>query len=272
MAAGEQRIAAAVGRHSAGAIIGVGTALALACLGSQITAVSGGYFDATRTAVALVGALVALGGLGIGWLLAHADRPPLWSACAYAVVLVLASAAVLGWARWRDHPPYPASAVHAAATIRFTDQTSFATDAASLGVAGLHPLVDTVGRQFVGRLDYRVPAGAEPDTVYTVAVIDKRRNRMADWLADADGGGWNGFMSELPERYPWLSAFEAPRTPEGGYGEPGMAVSWRADRPGPSAFAGNFIDGEGLTAEDIMVVLVCTGPQNQTYWVSRLAG
>jgi hypothetical protein len=125
-------------------------------------------------------------------------------------------------------------------------------------------------KQFVGRVDYRLPAGADAEGSYHVAVIDERQNRMAGWLADAEGGGWNGFMSALARRYDWLSAM-APVEVDEGYLSPGMTVSVPAGRPGPIVFAGNFDDGGGLTLDDLLVVLVFTGPDNQTYWAERVS-
>lgn len=254
-------VRAAMAADSASAVAGVGVALALACLAGQPAVIREGYFDTTEAAVGLLAVGWALGGIAVGWWVAHTSVRPLIGTVA---ALVLLSAGAVGVARARDQPPYPVSALQPTVTLRLTDETHFDADARAVGVTGLRALVGVPGQQFVGRLEHRPPAGAHG--TYHVAVIDRRRNRMADWLVNTEGGGWNGFMSLLARRYPWLSAMEAPRTPDGSYGTPGMTVSKAAGEPGPFVFAGNFPEAGGLTAGDLMVVLIFTGPENQTYW------
>ena len=101
-------------------------------------------------------------------------------------------------------------------------------------------------------------------------MIDKRRDAVAEQLYDTDGGGWGGFYEDLPRRYPWLSAMAPTRT-AAGYLSPGMAVSVSAGTPGPVSFVGSFTDAAGITPADLMVVLIFSGPDSQTYWAHPVA-
>jgi hypothetical protein len=259
----------AISRHSASSIAGVGTALALACLGSVVAALQGVVlFDTTGSAVAFVGTLCALGGVALGWRVAHAERPPVRFVSAFAVLFLIAAASAIGWAQWRDRPPYPASVLHATATIRFTDADAFDHDVRALGVSAFVAYEAAAGQTFVGRLAYRVPSGAKGD--YQLVVIDKRQNRVAQHLYGAEGAGWSSTLSALPQRYPWLSAM-ASQEVDGGFQDAGLALSARAGSPGPMTFTGSF-PGAGMVADDLMVVLIFTGPDSQTYWAERVLG
>ncbi|MET0415913.1 MAG: hypothetical protein ABW022_07830, partial [Actinoplanes sp.] len=266
--AGSRPVARVMAERSAAAITGVGAALALACLGNQVTALAGGYFDATGSAVALVGLLLALSGVVIGWRLVNATRSPLRSVSAVVVGLLLVSAGAIGYARWRDQPPYPASALQATATIRLTDRDRYEEDARQLGVPAMLAYDDAAGQHFVGRVDYKLPPAA--DGAFHLVVIDKRQNRVAPMTFGAEGSGWSSTLSGLARRYPWLSAM-ADSEVNGGFRNAGSSASVRAGTPGPIAFVGAF-PGDGLTEDDLMVVLIFTGPNSQTYWAERISG
>lgn len=263
--------------HAIGVLTAVGSCLVVSCLAQQATVVHDRFFDAAGTAVGGIALLWTVGGVSIAWLLATAawrgasagPAPVLF----VVATLVAVSAGWAGFAWWRDHPPYPASAVHATATLRFTDAGRFAGDARALGITGLGPLVDEAGQQqFVGRVDYTRPAGAAAGGgTYHVIVIDKRRNQVASWLSGTDGGGWSSRLSELAGRYPWLSA-TAPVVSDTGYSFRGSAVSAAADAPGPMTFVGSLPDPAALSLSDLLVVLVLTGPDQQTYWATRVSG
>lgn len=248
-----------------GAITGVGCALAAWCLAEQLALLGGRSFGATVTGIGLVW---VIGGLVVARLLTTgAGR--VW---VVAAVVVVTSAGWAGVAWWHVRPPYPATALRATATVRLTDEGRFARDAAELGITGLEKLIDQPrSRQFIGRVDHAVPPRANAHDTCHVLVIDKRQNRLAPELYNADGGGWNGFMSELAGRYDWLSATADIRA-DGGFRSPGSEVSTPADVRGPITFVGRFPDTAGMSAADLMVVLVLSGPDNQIYWASRVAG
>ena len=141
-----------------------------------------------------------------------------------------------------------------------------------MGITELAALVDQAhSQQFIGRVDHAVPAGADRRDTYHVLVIDKRQNRLAPELFNADGGGWNGFMSGLADRYDWLSATADIQT-GGGFRSPGSEVNTPADVTEPITFVGRFPDTAGLSAADLIVALVLSGPGNQIYWATRISG
>ena len=269
-------LGAAFARQTAGPIAGVGVALTVACLAGQADVVRDHFFDATGSAFGVVGTLWALGGISAGWFVAAAVRGnasagrlrlPVGGT---AVALCVATAGILGYAWRHDRPPYPASALQATVTIRLTDATRFDEDARAVGAPGLDVMGAGNAQPFVGRLDYRLPAGADADGSYHLVVIDKRRDEVAGQLYDADGGDWNGFYNDLPRRYPWLSAM-APTWTGSGYLDAGMAVSVSAGTPGPVSFVGSFTEAAGVTPADLLVVLIFSGPDSQTYWAHPVA-
>jgi hypothetical protein len=189
---------------------------------------------------------------------------------AVVAVLLVGSAAVGGFGWWHSRAPYPPAAVAATATIRFTDYDRFTADAAALGVTGLNPLVGGERSQvFIGRIDYRMPAAARGAGSYYVVVIDKRTNTVAPELADAHGGGWDGFLGEVAKKYPWLSAM-APIPAGGGWTFAGSTVSVATDTPAPITFAGIFPARTGMQPSDLLVALIFIGPDQQIYWATPL--
>jgi hypothetical protein len=261
------RVRNAVAAHAIGLLTGVGSAVVLWCLAGQLALLAGRSFGAAATGAGLVwvaGGLVAARMLATG----RAGRPVLM----VAVLVVVTSAGWAGFVWWKGHPPYPAGAVRATATVRFTDAGRFPRDAAELGVTQLTTILDQPhSQQFIGRVDHVLPAGANRHDTYHVLVIDKRQNRLASELYDADGGGWNGFMSGLADRYDWLAATAESHTVIG-HSVARSEVTTAADRPGPIPFVGRFAGTVGLSADDLMVVLVLSGSDNQIYWASRISG
>ncbi len=273
----------AVATHAVGAVTAVGSALAVSCLARQLSLVHDRFFDAAATAVGGIALLWTVGGLFIAWLIVAAawraapaepapDARPLRRVLLVVAALVAGSAGWAGYAWWKDRPPYSPAAVQATATVRFTDETRFEADARALGITDLTGLVtDPDHQQFIGRVDLTTPAGVDADATYLVMVIDKRRDRVAPQLYGADGGGWSGSYSDLARRYSWLSA-TAPASTGTGYSDPGSAVSKAADSPGPVTFVGSFSEAGGISASDLMVVLVLEGPDGQVYWATRVSG
>lgn len=157
--------------------------------------------------------------------------------------LTAVSGGWLGYARWQDHPPYAPAAIGATATVRLTDDAQFGEDARALGVTGLGMVLNAPGSQnFVGRIDYTVPKDVEAGGYYHVIVVNRRDDQASPLLFGTDGGGWDGFLDNLPRRYPWLSAL-TPVPDNDPYHDPsfhtgGQAVTSPADAAGPIAFVG----------------------------------
>lgn len=279
--AGATDPARAEAANSVGAITGVGVVLAAGCLAMELQVLGVRLYDFTATAAAGIGLLWTFGSIVVAALVASAAWPAAppappsarrspWPAVAAATLLAVASAGWAGYGWWQDHPPYGPDAIRATATIRLTDEAGFDKDAQAMGVSGLTGLVATPDwQQFVGRVDYTVPPGALPGARYEVVVINKRDDRAAPQIFGPDGGGWHGAYSQLPERYPWLSALAPAGQLDDGQSRAGPhSVSAPADAPGPIVFVGTFPDTVGLTADDLMVVLFHVGPDTQIYWAT----
>jgi hypothetical protein len=289
----------AVAAHGLGAITGAGCALVVWCLANEVSVLGDRFFDSAATAVSGIALLWTFGGLVVAGLLAaavwrgesaavwrgesaavlrggaaaawwgEAARSMLGRAVVAVAVLVVASAGWAGYAWWNDRPPYPAGAVRATAAMRFTSYTAFEQDARAMGITGLQGLLDQPDTQeFIGRVDHVVPAGAGGGGTLHVLVVDKGQNLVAPELYDAEGGGWNGFMSSLADRYSWLSATAADLT-SGGYISRGAEVTRAANSPDPISFIGRFPGTVEMS--DLMIVLVLSGPDNQIYWATRVS-
>ena len=265
----------AIAAHAVGAITAAGSALVVWCLTHQLTVLADHAFDAAAIAAHGIGLLWTIGALVIARLLVTAtspgepvdsaeDRQPLVPVLLVVAVLAAVSAGWAGYAYWQDHPPYPARAVQATATVRFTTDSRFEQDANAMGLAGLTTTVGAPHRRpFIGRVDHTVPAGADNHDTYYVIVIDKRHNRLAGDLHDNTGGGWSSSLSNLAKRYPWLSS-TAPTINAAGYSYQGSAVSATADSPDPITFAGSLDHAEHLSPADLTVVLILTGPTTKS--------
>jgi hypothetical protein len=259
---------------STGAITAVGGALTLLCMVSQLDIVRTGLFGQSAAAVGGIVTMLAVGVIAIAWILRTAvwqpSSRPLLQLAAVSAVLVAGSASWAGYGVWRDHPPYDPQAIGATATVRLTTFDQFEDDARALGITGLNAMVDNVGDQtFIGRVDFTVPAKARGAGHYHLIVIDRRTNRLAPMLFGVEGGGWNGFLHEVPRKYPWLSAM-APAAVNGGWTEPGMEISVPSDTNGPLVFTGMLRDSKLSSPSDLTVVLIFSGHDQQIYWATPL--
>ena len=169
-----------------------------------------------------------------------------------------------------QHPPYGPSALHASATIRATNGNRFVADAGALGVSTLTPLPDMASASiFVGRIDFTLPAGAGHDGSLCAVIIDKRANMGASYVeTDQSGSFWGAPLDDLSLRYPWLSML-APIEVDGGFQEDSMAIDLGTRTHGPVPFSA-VVGDEGVSASDLMVVLVFIGNDDQLYWATRV--
>ena len=181
-------------------------------------------------------------------------------------VLLIASAAWVAYRQWRHHPPFPASAVHATATVMFTQWSRFDEDARRIGAGdlGARPAGRPDDRLFVGRLEHRTPPGAGDEDVFHVLVLDERHERVASVGNSVLGPP--GYLAGLSSRYSWL-----PRRAGADDGA-SWFVAVPANRPGPILFVGGLPDADGLTESDLMVVLVLVGRDGNAFWAERVTG
>ena len=269
---GSRNEAAAIARNSMHVITAGGVAAGLLCLVRALGVARDGLFGQTQAAVDGIGilwsvaALVLAGALtSAGWhrpVPIERPRPPAWVAMVSAITIV-SSAGWLGYGLWRDHPPYPASAINARATVVLSDFEHFDSAAASLGIDGLAPLLTTgPDRAVIGRLDYDVPPEADGADWYYVVLIDKQTDTVAPLMFGRNGGGWNGFLDNVPRQHPWLSALSPRQSPSGH----GLSVSGPANQTGPIVFSSLFPGRGPMTADRLTVAIIFVGSDHQIYW------
>lgn len=277
-------VARATKAHSMIAMTAVGSALMVFCMIRQLDVVGSGLFGQSAAAADGVATMWAIGAAVIAWVIRGAGqsapaalqhRPmatarPVLQLAGVVAALVVGSVAWASDGLWRDHPPYDPAAIRATATIRLTDFERFDDDAHALGITDLNALLDRPGDQvFIGRVDFTVPPAAQGAGTYHVVVIDERSNTIAPMLFGKDGGGWNGFLHQVPKKYPWLSAM-APVPVNGGWTSPGSEVSVASDATSPISFVGKFHDTTISSPSELTVALIFTGPDQQIYWATRV--
>lgn len=278
----------AVRVNAIGGVTAIGTLAAAACLSGQAVAV----YAAMPAVTPLPGAVQeATVGLGIGALVVafftvlaarpvRADdgsvTPP--SAARPRLVVWVAVAALVGSAAWvgrawqQTVPPYGPAAVHPTASITLTTDADFATDASALGVTGMSSMVTMPHqRQFVGRLDFAVPAAAHGAGRYAVVVIDSLEDHSVPWLGDKDGNaGFDGFLIAVPQRYPWLSGM-APLQLGNGYEVDTNAIWSDSDATEALEFQGLLSPDSAVeTPAGLTVALIFIGPDQQVYWATKV--
>jgi hypothetical protein len=184
-------------------------------------------------------------------------------------VLVLVTAGWLGITAAKLHAPYTITAVQPTATIRLTDEQQYQADEAALGLDGVPPvLIDGGGnRLFIGRVDLTRPKNAPRNAKYGFVVIDKRTNTAVVISGQSGSSGWDTYLEDVDQRYPWLSALKA-RKVGGDYELPGAAIDVSANDAGPVPFSGSIEDDATVTAGDLEVVMIFVGPDGQVYWAA----
>lgn len=206
---------------------------------------------------------------------------------AVLVVSVLALQSVI--ASRHNRAPYSAAAV--GATVRMEMVAPGRAQAVAdqlagpgrLGVPVVEPVKgETTPQQVVGQLTFRTPPDAPRDGHYALFIIDRARGKpVAEMYATGPIGthvvqGWHGRYHEVAAKYPWLHMLAATQLPDGlGFTDPGMAVSFAPNTPGPVTFTA-VLDRLSLPVTDpsqqLTVALVFIGAKDQIYWATKLAG
>ena len=151
-----------------------------------------------------------------------------------------------------------------------TTAGTFDADEAALGISGCGVLDDDAqGRSFIGRIDFTVPPAAHGAGTYYVVVIDSRSNTIAPSLFTSDGGGWDGFLENVPKQIPWLSAMAPRQIGENTYTSDATSVWTDSDATRPIAFTGALADAHATVA-DLTVALIFVGDHQQIYWATKL--
>ncbi|GIF22447.1 hypothetical protein BJ973_002768 [Actinoplanes tereljensis] len=196
------------------------------------------------------------------------------SALILGVVLLLAAAGgVTGRRWWHNRPPYGPEALNAQATLQLVDQ---ATADAALKPVNAEVATDDSDQIFLGHVSWTRPPHPQRNGSLRIVLLDQRRHLLPGFIAataadpDQVGTGSDGSLDLAEERYPWL------RSTDEGAGST-IAVSsldvspvtfqtvLHTERPGTPPVA----TAPALVA-DLLVALICVGPDGQVYWAQRL--
>jgi hypothetical protein len=208
---------------------------------------------------------------------------------AILAVLVVAAFAVHTVVARHDRAPYAAAAV--GASVRMDMVAPGRAQAMADRLAGpgrlTVPVVEPVEgqaaqQQVVGQLTFRTPHNAPQGGQYALFIIDRALGKPVTALyATGPIGtnvaqGWDGRYDEVAAKYPWLHMLASTQAPDGsGFTNPGMAVSFAPNTPGPVTFTA-VLDPESLPVTDpfrqLTVALVFIGANDHIYWATKLAG
>lgn len=189
------------------------------------------------------------------------------------VVLLTGLGALGGWRWWQSRAPYGPEVLGARATLEFVDQKTADAALAPVNAEFTDKATDQI---LLGRVSWNRPPEPQKDGSLRIVVLDKRSNGLLPTFIavtsarpDAVFSGMDGALDEARSRYPWLgsarqdngsivyvsSVDASPVT---------LQTVLHAPRPGITAiFAPAAI-------EDLLVALICVGPDGQVYWAQRL--
>jgi hypothetical protein len=209
---------------------------------------------------------------------------------AILAVLVVSALALQNLVASRnDRAPYAAAAVRASVQMEMVAPGRAQAVVDQLAGRGRlsAPVVEPVKgeatqQQVVGQLTFRTPPNAPKEGQYALFIIDRALGEPvpAVYATGAIGTnvaqGWDGRYNEVAAKYPWLHMLASVRTPDGsGFTEPGMAVSFAPNTPGPVTFTA-LLDRESRPVTDpsqqLTVALVFIGANGHIYWATKLAG
>ncbi|GAA1606138.1 hypothetical protein ACFQY4_42255 [Catellatospora bangladeshensis] len=259
----------AIRDRAAAGLTAFGVLVTVQCLLRQADLLTPRLTGATQDVVTEAGWLWVFGGLllalSVWWATPPVRRGPV--PAVLGLMLVAATAGWVGAGVARDTPPYGPEAVQATARLRLATSQTHQADAAALKMAwadrGWTGGNDIV--QLLGRVDLTLPPQRSPDDRHQVFVVDTRTNTTVTVYGQY-GAGWDGYLYELADRYPWLSALR----PGGTTHEQPMAVDATTEDPASITFSNDFGRASAPQLSDLAVVLVFTGPQQQIYWATRV--
>jgi hypothetical protein len=201
-----------------------------------------------------------------------------------SVVLALSGVSgVVGWRRWYSRAPYGPGALHAQATLQLVNQA-----AADAALRPVNTEIAGSGDQiFLGRVAWTQPPRPRKVNSFRIVLLDKRTHLMPGFIAvtsarpDDVGTGADGSLNVAQKRYPWLQGIGAPEI-NGSYWSSGSAIFVSTLGASPVTFQTVLhpahpetpLENAGptapATAADLMIALICVGPESQVYWAQRL--
>jgi hypothetical protein len=199
-------------------------------------------------------------------------------------LLLVGAGTVAGWRWWHNRPPFGPEALNARATLRLVDQ---ATADAALEPVNAEFANDDDDQIFLGRVTWDQPPTPPKDTSLRIVLLDTRRHLLPGFIAVTSanpehvGTGLDGSLDIAQNRYPWLKGAGTQES-NGSFMSSGSAVFVSSIDASPVTFqtvlhaARPGIPPEHMVAtapaavQDLLVALICVGPEGQVYWAQRL--
>jgi hypothetical protein len=186
-----------------------------------------------------------------------------------------------------NHAPYTAAAVDTSVRMEVVapGQAQAVVDRLAGPDRLTAPFVEPVegeaaAQLVVGQLTFRTPPNAPQGGQYALFIIDRAMGEPVPAIYAIGpigthvAQGWDGRYNEVAAKYPWLHMLASKRVPDG-FTDPGMAVDFAPNTPGPVTFAA-VLDRASLPVTDpsqqLTVALVFLGANGHIYWATKLAG
>ncbi|SDT39708.1 hypothetical protein [Actinoplanes derwentensis] len=194
------------------------------------------------------------------------------------VVMVLAGVGgVAGWRWWQGRAPYGPEALGARATVEFVDQATANAALAPVNAVYANGAEDQI---VLGRVAWNRPPHPQPDGSLRIVLADKRNGLLPGFIAvtsaqpDQVITGMDSALETARSRYPWLGpARESADTMWAG-----SVVTVSSIDASPVTFQTVLREAQPeslvlsgpMAIEDLLVALICVGPDGQVYWAQRL--
>ncbi|MBW6437125.1 hypothetical protein KZ829_25605 [Actinoplanes hulinensis] len=201
-----------------------------------------------------------------------------------SAALLVAGVGGLAVHRWYERPPFGPKALGAQATLRLVDQ---ATANAALAPVNAE-FADGDGDQILlGRVAWKRPPSARDGSSLRVVLLDKRRHLLPGFIAvtspnpDQVSSGLDGAVDTAERRYRWLKGAGTQEI-GGSFRSSGVVVHVSSLDASPVTFQTvlharnpetppeSMIATAPVAVPDLLVALICVGPEGQVYWAQRL--
>ena len=198
-------------------------------------------------------------------------------------ILLAGVGGVGGWHWWNNRSPYGPEVLGARATLQLVDQ---ATANAALKPDTAYVATRTGDQIFLGRVTWTRPPHPQKDGALWIVLLDKRTHRLPGVISVTSGTSGNVGTGSDPalniaqKRYPWLQG-AGDRRVNGGWASVGSVVGSSIyaapvtfetvlHTASPDTPPEQMVATAPAAVKDLLVALICSGPNGQVYWAQRL--